>query len=406
MSADGHDWTAFGRVDTDGTVYVKTSAGERVVGSWQAGSPEEGLAHFARRFADLVTEVDLLAARLNSGTADPQHTVSAIKKIREGLDEAHVVGDLDGLATRLDELASRAGSKADEAAEAKASARAESLARKEALVAEAEQLAESSTQWKATGDRFKTIVDEWKTIHGVERKTDTALWRRFAAARDAFTRRRGAHFATLDSERKTVQSRKEELIAQAEQLARSEDWNETAAALKALMDDWKAAGRAGKDVEQKLWQRFRAAQDVFFNRRSEVFTARDNEFKENLTRKRELLAEAEALDVEADPKTAQIKLREIQGQWHDVGRVPRENTAGLQKRLRAVENKVRDAVDVAWRRTSIEDNPLLAQMRQQVEEAERKLEKAREAGDGKRIKEAEASLAGKRQFLELAQKST
>ncbi|GLZ79052.1 hypothetical protein Afil01_38590 [Actinorhabdospora filicis] len=406
MSADGHDWTAFGRVDADGTVYVKTGAGERVVGSWQAGSPEEGLAHFARRFADLVTEVDLLAARLNSGNADPQHTVSAIKKLRESLDEAHVVGDLDGLAARLDELSGRAGSKADEAAEAKAGARAEALARKEALVAEAEQLAESSTQWKASGDRFKTIVDEWKTIHGVERKTDTALWRRFAAARDGFTRRRGAHFASLDSERKTVQSRKEELIAQAEQLSRSEEWNETAAALKALMDDWKAAGRAGKDVEQKLWQRFRAAQDAFFNRRSEVFTARDNEFKENLNRKRELLTEAEAIDVEADVKAAQQKFREIQGLWHEVGRVPRENTAGLQKRLRTVESKIRDAVDVAWRRTSIEDNPLLAQMRQQVEEAERKLEKAKESGDARRVKEAEESLAGKRRFLELAQKAT
>ena len=64
------DPTAFGRVDADGTVYVKTAAGERAVGSWQAGTPEEGLAHFARRFADLVTEVDLLEARLGSGAAD------------------------------------------------------------------------------------------------------------------------------------------------------------------------------------------------------------------------------------------------------------------------------------------------------------------------------------------------
>src|SRR5438045_3533661 len=47
------DWTAFGRVDADGTVYVKTAGGERVVGSWQAGSPEEGLAHFARRLHEL-----------------------------------------------------------------------------------------------------------------------------------------------------------------------------------------------------------------------------------------------------------------------------------------------------------------------------------------------------------------
>ena len=66
------DWTAFGRVDSDGTVYVKTAGGERAVGSWQAGTPEEGLAHFARRFDDLVTEVNLIEARLGSGAADAQ----------------------------------------------------------------------------------------------------------------------------------------------------------------------------------------------------------------------------------------------------------------------------------------------------------------------------------------------
>src|SRR5688572_18723966 len=77
---DGHmsDWTAFGRVDADGTVYVKTAEGERVVGSWQAGAPEEGLAHFARRFADVVTEVDLTEARLNSGAADANHSLATI----------------------------------------------------------------------------------------------------------------------------------------------------------------------------------------------------------------------------------------------------------------------------------------------------------------------------------------
>ena len=74
------DWTSFGRVDADGTVYVKTADGERVVGSWQAGPPEEGLAHFARRFADLVTEVDLLEARLNSGAADATHSLASVPK--------------------------------------------------------------------------------------------------------------------------------------------------------------------------------------------------------------------------------------------------------------------------------------------------------------------------------------
>src|SRR3954467_12198613 len=101
-----NDWTAFGRVDADGTVYVKTAEGDRVIGSWQAGTPEEGLAHFARRFADLVTEVDLIEARRGGGAADAGQSLSPIKRRRSGLDEAHVVGDIDGLAPRLDKLTS------------------------------------------------------------------------------------------------------------------------------------------------------------------------------------------------------------------------------------------------------------------------------------------------------------
>ncbi|WP_041626594.1 DUF349 domain-containing protein [Stackebrandtia nassauensis] len=405
MSGENPDATQFGRIDPGGTVYLKTSAGERVIGSWQAGSPEEGLAHFARRYDDLVTEVDLVAARLNSGNADPASTASAIKKLRVSLDEAHVIGDVDKLAARLDELASRSEAKVAEAKEAKSAARAEAVARKEALATEAEKLAADSTQWKAAGDRIKAIAEEWKTIHGADRKSDQALWKRFAAARDGFTRRRGAHFASLDSERKVIATAKEELIAEAEKLATSTDWAETADQLKGLMRQWKEAGRVAPDAEQKLWKRFRAAQDTFFSARSEAFSARDAEFKENLNQKRELLTQAEAIDVEADPRAAQAKLREIQGQWEEIGRVPKESAGGLQRRLRAVDDKIRAALDVAWRRTPVSENPLLAQMREQVDKAERQLERAKNDGDAKRIAAAEEALNSKRQFLELAEKA-
>ena len=115
------------------------------------------------------------------------------------------------------------------------------------------------------------------------------------------------------------------------------------------MAEWKTAPRAAKDVEQKLWERFRAAQDAFFARRSEVFSARDAEQKVSLDRRQALLAEAEALDVDADPQAAQARLREIQAQWHDSGRVAREAAAGLDRRLRAVDDKVRggDGLGVA-----------------------------------------------------------
>ena len=399
------DWTAFGRVDADGTVYVKTTEGERVVGSWQAGAPEEGLAHFARRFADLVTEVDLTEARLNSGAADAGHSLSTIRRIRATLPEAHVVGDIDALAARLDKLATVAEEKAAEARAARDAARGEALARKTALVEEAEKLAAESTGWKTAGDRLKEILDEWKTIRGVDKKADGELWKRFAAARDGFTRRRGAHFATLDAQRKQAQTVKEELVAEAEKLKDSTEWAATANQLKELMTQWKAAPRASKESEQKLWERFRAAQDAFFSRRSEVFSARDNEQRGNLERKQALLAEAEALDIDADPKGAQAKLREIQAQWHEAGRVPREAAAGLERRLRVIDDKVRDVMDSAWRRTTKEDNPLLAQMRAQVAEAEDRLARAQSAGDARRIKEAEQALASKRQFLQLAEQA-
>jgi hypothetical protein len=400
------DWTAFGRIDEDGTVYVKTAAGERVVGSWQAGTPEEGLAHFARRFDGVVTEVNLMETRLSTGAGDAAHALARVKELRSELDEPHFVGDIDSLAERLDKLAAAAEAKVGEVHAARSAARAEAVARKAALVEEAEKLAAESTSWKAAGDRFKEILEEWKTIRGVDRKADGELWKRYATARDTFTRRRGAHFATLDAGRKQAQGRKEELVAEAESMAESTEWAATAARLKELMAEWKTAPRASKEVEQRLWDRFRAAQDSFFARRSEVFSARDAEQRISLDRKQELLARAEALDVDADPKAAQAKLREIQGQWHDAGRVSREAAAGLDRRLRTIEEKVRAAMDVAWRRTTPSDNPLLVQMREQVAEAEARLARAQAAGDAKRIREAEQALASKRQFLQLAEQTS
>jgi hypothetical protein len=171
------------------------------------------------------------------------------------------------------------------------------------------------------------------------------------------------------------------------------------------MTEWKAAPRASKEAEQKLWERFRGAQDTFFRRRSEVFTARDAELRGNLERKQELLSQAEAIDIEADPKAAQARLREIQGQWHEIGRLPRDSGTTLDRRLRAVEDRVKNAMDAAWRRTAPADNPLLAQMREQVAEAEQRLARARTAGDQKRIREAEQALETKRRFLAIAEHS-
>src|SRR3954463_8010704 len=87
--------TAWGHIDADGTVYVRTAAGERAIGSWQGGTPEEGIAHYQLRYDDLAAEVAVLEARV--GSADPKQVAAAVAKLRAALPEASALGDLDAL---------------------------------------------------------------------------------------------------------------------------------------------------------------------------------------------------------------------------------------------------------------------------------------------------------------------
>ncbi|MFD1519638.1 DUF349 domain-containing protein, partial [Pseudonocardia yunnanensis] len=400
-SVDPGRW---GRVDAEGTIYVRTPDGERVVGSWQAGAPEEGLAHFARRFDDLLTETELLAARLAAGGGDPKHALSSAKTLRDGLDEATVVGDLVGLRDRLDELMAQAEEAVNAARSARDAQRAASVARKEELAAEAETLATEATQWKQAGDRFKAILDEWRSIRGIDRKTDEQLWKRFSKARESFNRRRGSHFADLDRQRATAKARKEELVVEAEKLTDSDDWGPTAARYRDLMAEWKAAGRAQKDADDALWQRFRTAQDAFFARRSGTFAERDAEFSANAEAKRALLAEAEKIDV-SDPGGARAALRRIQERWEEIGKVPRDDIRPLEAGLRAVEERVRDAAERQWRRTDPEAEARVAQFRERVAQFEAQAEKAQAAGDARRAEQARSQAEQWREWLTTAEQA-
>jgi hypothetical protein len=396
------DPAAWGRVDDEGTVYVRTAEGERAVGNWQAGDPAAGLAHYGRRYDDLATEVSLLEARLRAHTGNPSELKSKAQALAESIPTAAAVGDLEGLAARARAMVETADEAAAETRAERAAARAAQVARKEALAAEAEQIGAESTSWKAAGDRLKAIVEEWKTIRGIDRKTDEALWARFAAARDAFGRRRGAHFAQLDAQRSEARAAKQELIAEAERLSSSTDWGATSAAMRSLMDRWKAVPRTGRDGDDDLWKRFRAAQDVFFTARAESDKQRNSEQLANQQKKEELLAEAEKLDPSSG--NAQNALRRIQERYDAVGHVPRAAMRSLEDRMQAVEQKIRGAADAGRARTTPE-NPMVTSLRAAVTKAEEQLSKAEASGDAKRVEEAKANLATRREWLAEAEKT-
>jgi hypothetical protein len=391
--------TAWGRIAEDGTVYVRTAdEGERVVGSWQAGTPEEGLAHFVRRYDDLATEVGLLETRLASGAASASSTVVAVTKLRASLPTANAVGDLPTLDERLCTLLAAAEAKRADERAAKAAATTKAVDAKKALADEAEKLAQS-TQWKPAGDRLRAIVDEWKEIKGVDRKIDTELWKRVSAARAEFGRRRGAHFATLDEQRKEAVAYKEKLATEAESLATSTEWTPTANRYKSLMVQWKTAARASKDVDEALWQRFRAAQDTFFTRRTAALEEREVEFRTNQQAKEALLVEAEAIDPSTDLPAAQAKLRDIQTRWTATGRAPREVAAEFDRRLDVVAERLKTASEDRWRETSLSSSPLVIRLRESVEKLEKKIDRAKLAGKASDVSDLETQLATQREWL-------
>ncbi|MEV0735558.1 DUF349 domain-containing protein [Streptomyces sp. NPDC050549] len=397
----------WGRVDETGTVYVRTADGEQVVGSWQAGSPDEALAYFERKYEGLVVEIGLLEKRVKTTDLSAKDAQAAVDHLREQVDAHHAVGDLAALRVRLDKLVETVEARREERKQQRAKQSDEARHAKEALVVEAEELAQSD-QWRAAGERLRALVDTWKGLPRLDRKSDDELWHRFSHARSAFSKRRKAHFASLDAQREEARKTKEKLVAEAEGLSSSTDWGPTAARYRELMSDWKAAGRAQREHEDDLWNRFRGAQDVFFAARSSVFAERDAEQTENLKLKEELAEEAEKLLPIGDLKAARAAFRSINERWEAIGHVPRDSRPKVEGRMHAVERALQESEETEWRRTNPEARAraegLTGQLQAAVDKLKGQIEQARAQGNNSRADKLERELEGRQALLDQALK--
>lgn len=345
------DPSRFGRVEADGTVILLAPEGEVVVGQWAAGDPADGLAFFGRKYDDLVVEMDLVEKRLADHRATPEQAEAVLSKVREGLAARSFVGDVATLESRCARLAEQVEAGRAAARARKAEQREAALAVRTALAEEAESLS-GSTSWKATTERYAAIVEEWKALPRGDRGVEQALWQRISAARTAFDKRRRSHFSELDGQRKDAVSRKRDLIARAEALATSTDWQRTSKQLRDLMQEWKDAPRGSRTDEDKLWKRFKAAQDSFYAARVAAEDAEQETLRVNVPAKEALVLEAEAVLPVTDLKAAKSALRSIQDRWDKAGDLPRGERERLEGRLRKVEDALRSAEADAWKHSS------------------------------------------------------
>lgn len=402
------DASTWGRVDEDGTVWVRTGGGERAVGSYPGATPEEALAYFTRKYDEISAQVRLLEQRMRSGGISAKDATASIDRLRAAVTDANAVGDLESLTARLDVLAATAAERKKEADARRARAREQAQVAKTAFVEEAESLADSS-DWKKAGERMRALLDEWKAAPRLDRKVDEELWKRFSRARTTFEKKRRAHFAELDVARAEAAEHKEKLVKEAEGLSSSTEWGPTAARYRELMTQWKSLGRARRDVEDALWERFKVAQDAFFTARNTRFSARDADLKQNLEKKEALLAEAEALLPVRDPRGARAAMRSISDRWEAAGHVPRNDRDRVERRLKQVDDAIRAAEDAVWKRSNPEArsraDAVVTQLRASIDQYDAQAAAARAAGLDHKAAQAEAAAAARRTWLAEAERT-
>jgi hypothetical protein len=403
--ASAHPW---GRVDDHGVVFVRDRDGERQVGEYPDATADEAIAYYERKYTDLAAQVTLLEQRAHRG-APPADVAKAVRRLSESLETANAVGDLEALRRRVAALGGTVDDlSAKRSEEHKAQVEA-ARADRVAIVEEAEALAArdpATVQWKATGQAMDALFTRWqeaqRSTTRLPKSESNELWKRFRDARSHIDAQRRAYFAELDQSQSAAREAKERLVERAEALAGAS--GDAIGEYRSLLDQWKAAGRAGRKVDDALWARFRAAGDAVYQAKAAVQAEQDAEYGDHLKVKLALLDEAEPLLKATDATSARQTLTSIQRRWDAAGRVPRDQLRPTEERLRRVEQHVAQLEQDHWRRTNPETRArsegLATQLASAIDKLERELEEARAAGDAKRIKEAEDALNARRIWLD------
>ena len=268
--------------------------------------------------------------------------VEAFRKLQKLHDEWRETGPVaiefkESLWERFKEASSRINKRHQEHFESLKAEQTKNLALKSELCEKAEALLvqpiTSRKEWNKAGEELLEIQRVWKTIGYAPKKDNNRIYERFRAACDKFFELKREYYAGQKSEMENNLLVKQELCAQAEALAMSEDWKHATDELIALQAKWKKSGAVARRHSDAIWKRFRAACDKFFERKAAHFSSIDNEHEQNLKLKQALLEEMKAADIKAGGFDL---VKEFQRRWSQIGFVPIKQKDALQKEYKAI----------------------------------------------------------------------
>ena len=213
------------------------------------------------------------------------------------------------------------------------------LEAKEAFCAAAEKLAENENVVNAFHELQK-LHEQWKEYGPVAKEKREEIWDRFKAATSVINKKYQAHFEGLKAAQEENLEKKKVLCEKLEEIAEREikntaDWNQLSKEIESLQAEWRTIGFATKKENQKIYDRFRAACDKFFERKREHYTTIKDSMTANLEKKQAIIEQAEALKSSTEWKKTADQLIALQKQWKEIGAVPRKKSEQLWKRFRA-----------------------------------------------------------------------
>ena len=287
-------------------------------------------------------EVKLALCEQAEALAMESQIVEAFRKLQKLHDEWRETGPVaiefkETLWERFKEASSRINKRHQEHFESLKAEQTKNLALKSELCEKAEALLvqpiTSRKEWNKAGEELLDIQRVWKTIGYAPKKDNNRIYERFRAACDKFFELKREYYAGQKSEMENNLLVKQELCAQAEALAISEDWKHATDELIALQAQWKKSGAVARRHSDAIWKRFRAACDKFFERKAAHFSSIDSEHEQNLKLKQALLEEMKAADIKAGGFDL---VKEFQRRWSQIGFVPIKHKDALQKEYKAI----------------------------------------------------------------------
>lgn len=205
------------------------------------------------------------------------------------------------------------------------------------------ETAEALAQDEDVVEAFKELQklhEQWKDLGPVAKEYRDAIWERFRAATSVINKRYQSHFEGLKAQQVENLAAKTALCEQVEEIAAKEvtsstQWNALSKEIEEIQAKWRTIGFATRKDNQKIYERFRAACDKFFERKRASFTEFKDSMNENLAKKMAIIEEAESLKDSTDWKATGDRLIELQKQWKEIGAVPRKKSEQIWRRFRA-----------------------------------------------------------------------